>query len=75
VADDALLPRSGVPLDRERMLAPAFVDSADYGTRASTVLMADRDGWVRFIERSWDRTDGARGRFRERRFRFRLSGR
>lgn len=75
VADDALLPRTGVPLERERLLAPAFVSSADYGTRASTVLMADRNGQVRFIERTWDGADATARNYRERRFGFRISGR
>lgn len=75
VAEDALLPRTGVPLERERLLAPAFVSSADYGTRASTVLMADRNGQVRFIERTWDGADPAARHYRERRFGFRISGR
>ena len=75
IADDALLPRTGVPLERQRMLAPAFVSSPDYGTRASTVLLADRDGQVRFAERTWDNADTAPGPFRERRFGFRMSGR
>lgn len=75
VAEDALLPRTGVPLERERLLAPAFVSSTDYGTRASTVLMADRNGQVRFIERTWDGADPAARQYRERRFGFRISGR
>ncbi|MET0217323.1 MAG: NRDE family protein [Burkholderiales bacterium] len=51
--DDAL-PSTGVSLDWERLLSPAFIASPDYGTRCSTVLLADRHGEVTFVERSFD---------------------
>ena len=40
-ADDALLPRTGVPLALERALSSVFVDFPEhgYGTRSSTVLV------------------------------------
>jgi uncharacterized protein with NRDE domain len=41
---DGQLPRTGVPLEWERLLSPAFVRSATYGTRASTLLRLSRDG-------------------------------
>ena len=44
VADDAALPDTGVGLDKERMLAPAFIRSPDqlYGTRCSTLVITER---------------------------------
>ena len=51
-ADYGILVVDDVATERERMLAPAFVSSPDYGTRASPVLLADRDGQVRFGERT-----------------------
>lgn len=41
---DAALPDTGVGLDKERMLAPAFIRSPDqaYGTRCSTLIVAER---------------------------------
>lgn len=33
-----------------------YIDSIDYGTRASTIILARKDGSVRYIERSFDRT-------------------
>ncbi|GAP34703.1 NRDE family protein [Piscinibacter sakaiensis] len=41
---DEALPSTGVPLDAERMLAPAFIRSDDgaYGTRCSTLVIAER---------------------------------
>jgi uncharacterized protein with NRDE domain len=53
-APDDALPRTGIPLDRERLLAPPFIVSETYGTRCSTILTVDRDGNARFRERSFD---------------------
>ncbi len=38
-----------------------FIVSPDYGTRSSTVLLADRDGSVTFVERQFDATGMASG--------------
>lgn len=56
--DDAL-PDTGVGLERERWLAPAFIRTPDarYGTRCSTVVIAERhaDGIsARVVERQFD---------------------
>jgi uncharacterized protein with NRDE domain len=53
-ADDAELPRTGVPLEWERRLSAPFIVSPSYGTRCSTVVLLGRDGTVRFVERSFD---------------------
>ena len=50
---DKALPRTGVPLERERFLSPVFIAGADYGTRASTVLFVDRNDRVTFTERTF----------------------
>jgi len=55
---DNLLPDTGVGLERERMLSPLFINSEDYGTRSSTVVLAGRDGKVTFIERTFDHGAG-----------------
>ncbi|MBI4911114.1 MAG: NRDE family protein [Acidobacteria bacterium] len=68
-APDAELPRSGVSLDWERRLSPAFIVSPDYGTRCSTVLLLGRDGEARFHERSFGTEGQLLG---ERRFQFPL---
>lgn len=52
-APDALLPATGVTLQRERDLSPSFIAGEDYGTRASTVLLVARDGEVYFSERTF----------------------
>lgn len=51
--DDAALPRTGVPLEWERLLAAAFIRTPAYGTRASTLLKVDRQGRAVFDETSW----------------------
>lgn len=61
---DASLPRTGVSLDWERLLSAAFIRSPDYGTRSSTVLIADNNGRVRFVEQTFlpGATPGERAR-------------
>ena len=41
-APDHLLPDTGVGLERERFLSPAFIAHPTYGTRASTVVLMSR---------------------------------
>lgn len=43
-APDALLPDSGIGLDRERVLSSRFIYSELYGTRASTAVLVDNTG-------------------------------
>ncbi|WP_040228540.1 NRDE family protein [Bhargavaea cecembensis] len=50
---DKHLPDTGVGPDMERMLSPLFIRTTGYGTRCSTVILADRDGRVTFIERTF----------------------
>lgn len=57
-ARDQLLPDTGVGLQRERELSPAFISGERYGTRASTLVLVRQDGEVLFHERSF----GAGGR-------------
>lgn len=57
IAPDAELPDTGVGLQRERELSPAFVAGERYGTRASTVLLITIGGDVVVVERRF----GARG--------------
>lgn len=48
LAEDDRLPDTGVGLERERMLSPAFIRGGIYGTRASTLIAIDHDGhgWI-----------------------------
>lgn len=52
-ADDADLPATGIPLDRERLLSSPFIVSPNYGTRASTVLALHADGRGELHERRY----------------------
>ena len=55
VAADAYLPDTGVPLELERRLSAPFIVGREYGTRSSTVLLVERSGRARFVERSYGR--------------------
>lgn len=51
---DDRLPDTGVGTETERMLSPLFIESDNYGTRCSTVLLMDRRGEVTFVERTFE---------------------
>ena len=63
IPEDAELPDTGIGIAWERRLGAVFIHSPVYGTRASTVLIAGRDGEVRIRERTFDvnGTTGERG--------------
>ena len=48
VAPDAELPDTGVGIELERWLSPAFIRGPAYGTRASTIIAIDYEGkgWI-----------------------------
>jgi uncharacterized protein with NRDE domain len=50
IAPDAHLPDTGIGLERERLLSPAFIAHAAYGTRASTVVLI-ADDHAQIVER------------------------
>jgi uncharacterized protein with NRDE domain len=50
---DEELPDTGVGLEWERILAPLFITSADYGTRSSSIVLMDYSGRVTFMERTF----------------------
>lgn len=47
------LPETGVGLERERILSPAFIKTESYGTRSSTVLTIEYNGTVNFTEKTF----------------------
>lgn len=49
---DHELPSTGVPLNIERMLSSRFIRSAEYGTRACSIVLIDKDNRVRFSEQN-----------------------
>lgn len=52
-AEDEILPDTGIDIDRERLLSSAFIQSANYGTRASTIMLIDHEREILFEERSF----------------------
>jgi uncharacterized protein with NRDE domain len=63
IAPDAELPQTGIPLERERTLSPAFIHSPDYGTRASSIIRIHART-AEFVERSFD-ANGFKGEIKE----------
>jgi len=61
-AADAGLPDTGVGLELERMLSPAFIVSPTYGTRCTTIVALRRDGSARFTEWRFDPSGQPSGR-------------
>lgn len=51
---DHLLPDTGIGLERERLLSPLFIAGSVYGTRTTTLILADYDGRVTFVEQNHD---------------------
>ena len=53
-APDDALPRTGIGLEWERLLSPAFISSPLYGTRCTTVLRLSGAGAADLAERRFD---------------------
>lgn len=65
-APDAELPDTGVEHDIEKLLSAPKIVSPRYGTRASTVLVMNRQGEVDFVERSFAADGSINGEVRKR---------
>lgn len=50
---DSSLPSTGLPIDLERRLSAAFIKSDDYGTRASSIVIANQSGDFLFFEKQY----------------------
>ena len=53
-AEDERLPKTGVPVDIERLLSSRFIHSNDYGTRACSIVKFDNRGQIIFVEHNYD---------------------
>ena len=53
VPGDRLLPNTGIGLAWERILAPLFICSPDYGTRCSSIILMESSGTIQFYERTY----------------------
>jgi uncharacterized protein with NRDE domain len=51
---DDRLPRTGVPLEWERILSPIFITSPTYGTRSSSLVLIDQEDRVTFMDRTFN---------------------
>ncbi len=56
-APDEKLPETGIGIERERILSPAFIKTEIYGTRCTTILLIGHNGEVDFLEKTFE--DGA----------------
>ena len=56
---DKDLPDTGVELEWERILAPLFISSADYGTRSSSIILMEYSGRITFMERTFSNAANA----------------
>ena len=70
---DAELPDTGVGVEWERILAPMFIISPDYGTRSSSVVLFDQSGQVTVIERTFNNTGTEIEESEIRQFSFRIN--
>ncbi len=50
-APEGETPEAGLDADLERAISAPFVISPGYGTRSSSIILADFDGHIRFLER------------------------
>ena len=50
---DSELPDTGVSRELERLVAPVFIQSDQYGTRASSAVQLHDDGHIEMAEQSW----------------------
>lgn len=68
IAEDELLPHTGIELELERQLSPLFINTNGYGTRCSTVILITKNHDVIFVERTYHK-----GKFvSEQRFSFKI---
>ena len=53
-AEDSQLPNTGIPLEWERKLSSIFINSPDYGTRSSCLIIQNKSREIEFIELTYD---------------------
>ncbi len=53
-AQDELLPKTGVPIEWEKKLSSIFIESPEYGTRSSTLLLLNKHNEVYWQERTFN---------------------
>jgi uncharacterized protein with NRDE domain len=53
-AEDSELPDTGIPIEWERKLSSIFINSPEYGTRSSCLLLLNKSGTISFTELGYD---------------------
>lgn len=53
IAEEAILPETGIPKEMEKALSAMCIRTENYGTCCSTVITLDRNGEVNFTEKSF----------------------
>jgi len=72
ISPDDQLPDTGVGPEWERILAPIFIASPTYGTRASSLMTIDYQGDVHFTEITWHQTGAKPTLMSEKKIHFRI---
>jgi uncharacterized protein with NRDE domain len=67
------LPDTGVGLQWERILSPVFITSQDYGTRSSTIVLIEKSGQVKIMERTFLNSRNEIKQGETRRYNFKIS--
>ena len=70
---DNMLPDTGVDLAWERILSPLFITSEFYGTRSSSIIFIEREGWITFLERTFIPDGGVSREEKTRKIFFKMS--
>lgn len=55
LADDTLLPKTGVSYAIEKAISSIFVLTPDYGTKTSTLFAVEKNGNLKFMERTFEK--------------------
>ncbi len=53
LAEDNVLPDTGIGYEREKAISSMFIETNGYGTRCSTIILVDYDNKVSFHEKSY----------------------
>ena len=53
-AEDADLPDTGIALEWEKRLSAIFINSPEYGTRSSCILLLDKNNKIEFVEQAYN---------------------
>lgn len=56
-APDEQLPNTGIPYEWEKRLSSIFIQSENYGTRASSIVLYHQSGEINFFENSYHEKD------------------